>query len=57
MSKEPGAIHREILETVAEVGKFNEEHGAGIAFQIAIEDAVGLKTQMDTLLQEIEEQL
>ena len=48
---------REILETVAEAGKFNEEHGAGIAFQIAIEDAVGLKTQMGTLLQEIEEQL
>ncbi len=48
---------REILETIAEAGKFNEEHGAGIAFQIAIEDAVGLKTQMNTLLQEIEEQL
>ncbi len=48
---------REILETIATVGRFNEEQGAGIAFQIGIEDAVGLKTQLGTLFQEIEEQL
>ncbi len=46
---------REILETIAAAGNFDEEPGAGIAFQIAIEDAVGLKTQIATLLHEIEE--
>ena len=46
---------REILETIAAAGNFDEEPGAGIAFEIAIEDAVGLKTQAATLLNEIEE--
>ena len=45
---------REILEKIAVAGSFNEEYGAGIAFQIDIEDAVGLKSQLNTLFQEIE---
>jgi len=49
-------LSRDILEEIAIVGKFNEEHGAGIAFQVEIEDAVGLKTQMKTLSSEIEDQ-
>lgn len=48
---------REILETIAEAGKFDEEPGSGIAVQIEIEDAVGLKSQEETLIQEIEESL
>lgn len=48
---------REILETIARAGRFDEETGAGMAIQIDIEDAVGLKTQTPTLLTEIEEQL
>ena len=48
---------RDILEAIAQAGRFDEEPGAGIAFQIAIEDAVGLKTQLPTLLHEIEEQI
>jgi hypothetical protein len=31
------------------------EHGAGIAFQLAIEDAVGLNTQLPTLMSELED--
>ena len=48
---------REILETIAKAGRFDEEPGNGIAFQLAIEDAEGLKTQAPTLLEEIEAQL
>jgi nitrogen regulatory protein PII len=48
---------REILERIAEVGKFDEEAGSGVAFQIAIEDAVGLTSQLPTLLHEVEEEL
>ena len=48
---------REILEKIAEVGKFDEEAGSGVAFQINIEDAVGLTTQLPTLLHEVEEEL
>ena len=48
---------REILETISEAGKFDEEPGSGVAIQIEIEDAVGLKTQGGALIQEIEESI
>jgi len=48
---------REILETIAEAGQFDQEPGAGIAFQVAIEDAVGMKTQTPTIMHEIEGEL
>ncbi|MDA1091554.1 MAG: P-II family nitrogen regulator [Proteobacteria bacterium] len=48
---------REILETISAAGKFDEEPGSGIAIQIKIEDAVGLKTQENALIKEIEESL
>lgn len=48
---------REILETIAGAGRFDEEPGSGIAFQVGIEDAVGLGTQAGTILQEIEDSL
>lgn len=50
-------LAREILETVAAAGRFDEEPGSGIALQIAIEDAVGLKSQLPTLQHEIEDEL
>lgn len=48
---------RDILETIATAGHFDEEPGSGIAFQVDIEDAVGLKSQIPTILHEIEEEL
>lgn len=48
---------REILETIARIGRFDEEPGSGVAIQIEIEDAVGLQSQAEVLLHEIEEAL
>ncbi len=42
---------REILECLREAGRFDEEPGAGIAFQLNIEDAVGLGSQMRSILE------
>ena len=50
-------LSRDILETIAAVGEFDEKPGTGIAFQVAIEDAVGLSSQMETLTQEVEDQI
>jgi len=50
-------LSRDILERIAIVGRFNEEQGAGIAFQVEIEDAVGLKSQLQALSNEIEDQI
>ncbi|MDE0372815.1 MAG: P-II family nitrogen regulator [Rhodospirillales bacterium] len=48
---------QEILERIRDVGRFDEEPGAGVAFQIAIEDVVGLTTQLPIMMKEVEGEL
>jgi nitrogen regulatory protein PII len=48
---------REILEAIGKAGDFDAKPGSGIAFEIAIEDAVGMKTQLPTILNEIEDEV
>ena len=48
---------QEILERIRDVGRFDEEPGAGVAFQIDIEDVVGLTTQLPAMLKEVEKEL
>ena len=48
---------RDILERICDAGRFEQEPGAGIAFQIPIEDAVGLITQLPTILEEVEDEI
>ncbi|MEW7975503.1 MAG: P-II family nitrogen regulator [Candidatus Thiodiazotropha endolucinida] len=50
-------LSRTILETISKAGQFDEEPGSGIAFQLDIEDAVGVSHQIQTLTQVIEEEL
>lgn len=50
-------LSREILETIAKAGHFDDSSGTGIAFQIDIEDAVGLKSQLHAIESEIEDQI
>jgi nitrogen regulatory protein PII len=50
-------LSRSILEKISEAGQFDEAPGSGIAFQIDIEDAVGVSHQIQTLSQVIEEEL
>ena len=48
---------REILERIRDAGGLDSEPGAGIAFQVPIEDAVGLSTQLPTILEELESEI
>lgn len=48
---------RDILERIRDAGRFEEDAGAGMAFQVAIEDAVGLTTQMPVIREELEDVL
>ena len=48
---------RKILETIAEVGEFDDKPGTGIAFQIDVEDAVGVAHQVEELAPVVEEKL
>ena len=50
-------MSRAVLEEIAKVAAFEEKSGSGIAFQIAIEDAVGLTSQIAEIKHEIEDQI
>ena len=50
-------LSRAILETIAKVGEFEEKPGTGIAFQIDVEDAVGVTEQIRNLTPLVEDKL
>ncbi len=50
-------MSRQILETICDVGKLDETSGTGIAFQIDVEDAVGVAHQVRQLVDRVEDEL
>jgi len=50
-------LARGILEAIAEAGEFCTRRRTGVAFQVDVEDAIGLERQIDALLPEVEEEL
>jgi len=50
-------LSRHILEVIAETGTFDERTGTGIAFQIDVEDAVGVSHQIRLLSHVVEEEI
>ncbi len=50
-------LSRHILETIADIGEFDAKPGTGIAFQIDVEDAVGVSHQIDELAEAVEEKI
>ena len=50
-------LSRKILETICRVGEFDTAPGTGIAFQIDVEDAVGVLHQVEKLTDKVEEDL
>jgi nitrogen regulatory protein PII len=50
-------LARSILETISEVGQFEDRAGCGIAFQIDVEDAVGINHQIRVLSEKVQEEI
>lgn len=50
-------LARKILETICSVGEFESDPGAGIAFQIDVEDAVGVLHQVEELQEKVQEEI
>lgn len=50
-------LSREILELIGKVGQLDSSSGAGVAFQIDVEDAIGLGRQAEILTEKVEEVL
>jgi len=50
-------LSRHILERINEVGEFDDKPGTGIAFQIDVEDAVGIVHQVEKITSDVEDLL
>jgi hypothetical protein len=50
-------LSRHVLEKIAAVGEFDETSGTGIAFQVDVEDAIGVRHQMQVLAEAVEERI
>lgn len=50
-------LARHILEEINRVGAFEEEPGSGIAFQIDVEDAIGVSHQVQKITHDVQELL
>lgn len=50
-------LSRHILETIEKAGEFSSKENTGIAFQIDVEDAVGVSHQIQALSKIVEEEL
>jgi len=50
-------LSRHILEHISAIGKFDDGPGAGIAFQIDVEDVVGVGLQISKLQEVVEDKL
>ncbi len=48
---------RDILEAISRIGEFDTNPGSGIAFQINVEDAVGVAHQINKLSPIVEEKI
>ncbi len=50
-------LSRKILETIGDIAEFDKKPGAGIAFQLDVDDAVGVSQQIRTLTDVVEEEI
>lgn len=50
-------LSRHILEKIAKAGEFDSKEGAGIAFKVDVEDAIGVMHQVEQLTQELVDEL
>lgn len=50
-------LSRKILETICVAGEFDERPGTGIAFQVDVEDAIGVAHQVEQLSEYVEEEI
>ena len=50
-------LSRHVLEKIAEVGKFDQTSGTGLAFQVDVEDAIGVRYQIQVLEETLEDRI
>jgi len=48
-------LSRVVLEHIAEKGGFDKNPGSGLAFQLDVEDTIGLSSQIEKIVDEVED--
>jgi len=48
-------LSREVLEHISATGGFDENPGSGMAFQLDVEDTIGLRNQIKSITGEVED--
>jgi nitrogen regulatory protein PII len=48
---------RHVMETIAEVGQFDDTPGTGIALQLDVEDALGVRHQIQKLTESVQDRI
>ncbi len=50
-------LSRQVLEHIASTGGFEDNPGSGLAFQLDVEDTIGLRSQIEVISEEVEEEI
>ncbi len=50
-------LSRQILEAISKAAEFDTKHGTGIAFQVDVEDAIGVMHQVQKLTPVVEDEI
>jgi len=50
-------LSRQVLEHISETGGFEDNPGSGLAFQLDVEDTIGLRSQIVSIAEEVEEKI
>jgi len=50
-------LSRHVLEHISATGGFEDNPGSGVAFQIDVQDTIGLRSQIEVISEEVEEEL
>ena len=50
-------LSREILEHIGTIGEFDDEPGTGLAVQVDVEDAIGIRHQAEHLAERVEDEI
>ena len=50
-------LSRQVLENIADTCEFEDNPGSGVVFMLDVEDTIGLRSQIEVISDEVEEEL
>jgi len=50
-------LSRQVLENIAETCRFEDNPGSGLVFMLDVEDTIGLRSQIEVISEEVEEEI